>query len=464
MVFVAGAVSLFGACGHEDGRQDSAAPQKSMQPSAPPHQANPQSPPARSQAHARKPAEAEGEPPPPTTIPALIEEATQVADRLVESFPDDCDAHEVRARILFLLGRNAEASGSWERSLELNPEYAYGYHGLGLIAAKEGEYEKAVTLQRKALTHVPGFSEAAHKLCDALLKLGKIEEAIEALHSHISVVPESTETYVYLGQAHVAGQQYEKAADAFETALERYPDIPRAQYGLATALARLGRREEADEAMNQYRLVRAKDMEVRTQYSGKRDDMEALAVDFAARYVLAGRVYLVHGVLREAERLCRRAAVLDPANTECRVVLASLYQQTGRGADALRTCRELVAIAPDQSAYHLNLGVMYSNLGRFDDSEQSLQEAIRLAPQAPEGYVSLTRLYLRSDRELHEAVRLAESAFELRAVAANAFLLSQVRAGVGDHAGAVSAIEEAIRLDPENKRYQQARTFLQEKR
>lgn len=387
-----------------------------------------------------------------------------MADRLVESFPDNCDAHEVKARILFLLGKNAEASDCWERSVELNPRYAYGYHGLGLVAAKDGDYEEAVALQRKALIHVPEFSEAAHKLCDALLKLGKIDEAIDVLQSHISVVPESTETYVYLGQAHVAAQQYEEAAEAYRTALERFPDIPRAQYGLATALARLGRREEADEAMDKYRLVRAKDMEARTRYSSQRDDLEALSVDLAERYLLAGRVYLAHGVHPEAERLCRRAAALDPNNTECRVLLASLYQQTGRGADALRTCRELVAIAPDQSVYHLNLGVMYSNLGRFDDSEQSLQEAIRLAPQAPEGYVSLTRLYLRSDRKLHEAVRLAESAFELRAVAANAFLLSQARAGAGDRVGALSAIGEAIRLDPENKRYQEMRTSLQENR
>ena len=72
-----------------------------------------------------------------------------------------------------------------------------------------------------------------------------------------------------------------------------------------------------------------------------------MCVDFAVHFTHASRVCLAHGDLAEAERFCRRAATLDPNDTGCRTLLASLYLHGGRKlADAARLAGEAVRIEP----------------------------------------------------------------------------------------------------------------------
>ena len=62
----------------------------------------------------------------------------------------------------------------------------------------------------------------------------------------------------------------------------------------------------------------------------------ALAPDQALGYANLGLVYLREGRYRDAEAQLRRAAVLDSAGSDVDLMLASVYQQTGREAKAHR--------------------------------------------------------------------------------------------------------------------------------
>ena len=240
------------------------------------------------------------------------------------------------------------------------------------------------------------------------------------------------------------------------------PNSPRAQFGLTTALARLGQGDESKKAMERFKQLEAEKTEVRTEVRARFDDLREMCTRVAVHYTHAGRVYLAHGLLTEAERLCRRAAVLDSDNTDCRIQLAALYQRNNRPEESLEMCRQLTRIAPENSIYQLNLGVMYANLGHSDAAEETLKEVIRLAPGHSEGHASLARLYLHGGRQLAEAQRLAREAVRIDRIAPNYFLLSQACAAGADRAGAISALREAIRLDPDNPRYPEALKLLQE--
>jgi len=400
--------------------------------------------------------------PRPRKFEELVEEAKQVVDRLVESFPDDPDALEVKARVYYYLGNYSVAAECWRRALELDPRYAYAYHGLGLIAAKKADYEEAVRQQRQAYAFAPAFPEAAVELAEALMTLGDLNEAITVLEEHVKVNPKSLLGHVSLGHTYLQAREFQKAHDAYRAALAINSQVPKAQFGLATALMRLGRVAESHQAMERYKKLRDKKVEIRSNLRSRFDDLEAMCADFATRFTYAARVYLAHANVAQAERLCRRAAILDPENTECRVLLASLYQQTGRGEKALEMCRRLTQIDPRNWSYHLNLGIMCSNLGRFDEAEKAFREVIRLAPQSGEGRVALARLYLRSGRKLAEATQLAQEAVALEPNAVSYSLLGQARAATGDRSGAVSAIEKAIELDPDNPRYRKLLGLLRE--
>ena len=389
----------------------------------------------------------------PETLAALDEEGRQEVDRLAALFPDDANALEVKARVYFLLGQTQVAAASWQQILEIDPDYAYAHSGLGLVAAKNGQYEEAASRQGRAIELMPGLREASYQLSDVQLKLGEVEAAIDTLKQLISNGGDTTTSYVRLGQAYLAAKEYEKARDALQTALARYAEIPRAQFGLATALRRLGDTQEAAQAMQRYQELRVKDNEVYDDFRTRVNSLSARSIDFAERYVWASRVYLTHGRADEARRLSRRAAQLDPANTESRILLASLYQQTGRAEDALAMCQELVEIEPNNVAYQLNLGIMARNLRRFASAELAFLEVARLAPEKGLGFAGLAKLYLVAGRKMEEAVPYARRAVELDPIGANLALLSQVLAATGDRTGAVEAIEKAIRLEPENTQY-----------
>lgn len=399
--------------------------------------------------------------PRPETAEALIEEAKRTVDRLVQSFPDDPDALEVKARVQFYVGSYTAAAECWERCLKREPRYAYAYHGLGLVVAKKADYEEAAIQQRRALALAPGFSDVAVELADALMKLDRLDEAIEVLEKHLEANSRSLPARVNLGHAYLQAREYEKARDAYLAALEIHGELPRAQFGLATALARMGRRDESRRAMARYRELEAKKIELRTDLRSRFDDLEAMCTDFAVRFTYAGRVCLAHGDLAQAEQLWRRAATLDPGGVPCRVQLASLYQQTDRGEEALRACRQLVEIEPASPAHRLHLGIVCANLQRFDEAEAAFQEVVRLASESPEGHAALAKLYLGTGRRLADAPRLARKALELQPNAPNYALLSQAHAARGDRAEAVSAIERAIELDSANPQYQEMLELLQ---
>ncbi len=351
--------------------------------------------------------------PRPETIQDLIEEAERTADRLERSFPDDPDAVELRARTHFYVGRHAAAVECWERCLKHSPQYGYAYHGMGLVAAKEADYEKAVILQRKAVEFAPWLPDAVIKLADSLTKLDRPGEAIEVLEKHQPGDFQSLQAQLALGRAYLQNKDYEKSRDAYGAALDTHGDSAAAEFGLATALTRLGQREESTQAMERYKELAANDLALRARTKREFDDLQSMCVDLASSFSIAGAVCLAHGDADQAEAVCRRAAVLDPTNTQCRVQLASLYQRTDRGEQALGVCRQLVEIQPENWGYHLNLGTMCGNLGQFEDAERAFQEVCRLAPQRPDGHAALARLYVRSGRKLEDAVTAAEKALEL---------------------------------------------------
>ena len=397
---------------------------------------------------------AAADPPLPATIAELDEEGRREADRLAEAFPESPDAWEVKARVYLLLTRYDAAADYWERCLELNPDYYYAYHGLGLVAANFNRHEEAAAMHRKALERAPEFSDAAHELADALINLGEVDEAVAVLEGHLEVRPDSAFTEVYLGQAYLAAQRFEEAVAAFRRGLEGVPNIPRAQFGLATALTRLGRREEAARAMQEYRRLREEDNRAFDEFREQVTGFEQKARDYATRFTYAGRVYLAYGQADEAERLFRRAAQLNPWNTESRILLAMLYQQTGRPEEALDVCRALVEIAPEEAAYHLNLGVMYGNLGRTAEAAAALREAIRLEPENPEGHVSLARLHLFGEKDHAQAEVHARRALELAPTARHHLLLGEILAAAGQRPAALEAVGKAAELEPANPEYQ----------
>ena len=105
-----------------------------------------------------------------------------------------------------------EAKRDFELELKIDPQNAGAEGILGEIASRAGDTAGAIDHYKRATTLDAGFAEA----------------------------------FVGLGSALVAEKRYAEAVAPLETAVKLAPDDPMTHYNLATALSRVGRKEEAD--------------------------------------------------------------------------------------------------------------------------------------------------------------------------------------------------------------------------
>jgi tetratricopeptide (TPR) repeat protein len=82
-----------------------------------------------------------------------LQQALQLYDEALSSDPDNAYLQNLRAYTLFRLGRTDEAIEGEKRSIEIDPNYAWGYFDLArfLCAASPTEMSAAKDAARKAI-------------------------------------------------------------------------------------------------------------------------------------------------------------------------------------------------------------------------------------------------------------------------------------------------------------------------
>jgi tetratricopeptide (TPR) repeat protein len=275
-------------------------------------------------------------PPAPATTEELIAEAKQMADQLVESFPDHCQAIFLAGRIQEAFGNSAKAVDWWERCLKLDPQFSEARAALGAAAWQRGDFEKAVTHLETATAAAPRLlRENIFCLADSLMNLGRAKEAVAVLENATRISPLSANGLLVLGQAWLQLKDYAKAKERFEAALAAEPRLAGAHYGLATALSHLGQSEAAQKHREEYAKRSREDLAIwdRAHGAGRKSekvDPAQVRGIVAGFCVGVGRVYALCGRADRAETCWLRALAIQPQSREAREHLESLYRQLGR--------------------------------------------------------------------------------------------------------------------------------------
>jgi len=151
-----------------------------------------------------------------------LSEALDRVEKLLEDHPDEAQAHLLRAKILFSLGRPENALTAVARARQLDPRLVEPHYLEGMF----------------------------------LLQLNRPEEARVALSRAVSLDPELGEAFVLLGGAAAKLERPDEAVTHFERALELGVDSPALRLGYAAALESLGRLDESKQQNEAYqRLV-----------------------------------------------------------------------------------------------------------------------------------------------------------------------------------------------------------------
>ena len=247
----------------------------------------------------------------------------------------------------------------------------------------------------KVLQIDPKIPGVRNKLADVLIDAGRFDEAIAVLEKGPDVSPgEKSTACSLLGKAYLQLRSYEKARESYRAALAIQPGNGSAWFGLATAQARLGHREQSRQTMARFRELMQDTGQSRTgrmagrstdrsQERAQRELAEVRRLTALAHMSVAA-VYRANRRVSNAEPHWRRAAELDPRDVESRLALATLYRRSGNHEKALPLYKELVSIDPTSAVYHANMAILYAEMRQYDAALAAAQRAIDLEPGSPQ--------------------------------------------------------------------------------
>ena len=187
----------------------------------------------------------------PESSPALLPSATVSAAEAENTYPRQVLTNEILFGVLAseIAAQRGGAAAAAPTTLSLarltgDPRLARRAAEFALSAGRTDEAITALTLWRKA---APTDRYAEQQLALALLRAGRMPEAVVLLESQLATRPQEASS-VFLLLAGVAGKQANKAASyrMLQGLASGYADVPEARFALAVAAAEAGNLEAAE--------------------------------------------------------------------------------------------------------------------------------------------------------------------------------------------------------------------------
>ncbi len=157
-------------------------------------------------------------------------------------------AHESLAVLLVRRGSPEAALEHFGVAVRLAPENAQAHSDLGELLAEMGRNDRALEHLARAVELEPGLVEALLTLGNVRTRLGRLDEAEATYRRVLESEPGSGEARLGLGAVLAQTGDFEQAVMELREALHLAPEAeqaPRVHFGLAEALVRTGRLEEA---------------------------------------------------------------------------------------------------------------------------------------------------------------------------------------------------------------------------
>ena len=232
-----------------------------------------------------------------------------------------------------------EAQPLLESVFRKDPSNLVAARFLGVIAAYQGDWDKARSLYEFVLSREPRNAPALVGLGTALVALGKYEEALSPLRESLEIDPGMTDAYFQLGKA----------------------------------LRKLGRSEEALHEMELFQSIRDRD--------------HVLPTFVSANQALQGEYWKTCEKLlkenKESEAINYMNSVTADSHVKVNVLylMGTLYHVLQRNEDAIRLLNKAAQISPNDADIVAFLGRVYLSEHNYEQSEAALKRALDIRPQ-----------------------------------------------------------------------------------
>jgi len=287
----------------------------------------------------------------------LTTEASAVMQRAVRAFPASRRLRYKEAEMHRDSGRMRQALETFHQASQMKPppgmtperdrlQLSFIYQRIGGINTDLVDFDAAIAAYKKAVDISPENADARVALADLYARRGRYSEALAEYSNVLASHSDSALPYYRIADANLQMGNFSEAAAAAARALQIDPKLRKARYVNGVALVRMGRTEQGQKELEEYR----------------RQEADAQAEMNDQRDVLVSS--------RGAAAL-----VLD-RNAE----------------EALALFRQSIAAHPNAAVLRLNLGVALDMLGRTREAAAALQSLLDSGSDNFLVYKSLARV------------------------------------------------------------------------
>jgi len=228
---------------------------------------------------------------------------------------------------------------------------------------------------------------------DPALALNDFEKAAQ-------LDPKVTDHWAGAGEAALVTEQYEKAGNFFEKALQTVPGNTYLQYRLATAWIEKGHYERADSlagVMGQKQASAPQSFYLKARIAEDKKDTTQAIAHLKAAIAAGGKESEYNAVLELADLLHARhapdapkyyelALELDPTNADPLFELAKYYEELGNAKEATATYKRCVETDPGYAPAYIALGKQETARRQWKAGLSFFNLAARARPNEAEAY------------------------------------------------------------------------------
>lgn len=168
-------------------------------------------------------------------------------------------AHVNLIRLYGELGQAEKAIAHHRAALALDPSMAETHYNYGVLLVREGRGAEAVDAFARAVELNPSHAEARNNYAYLLMSSGRLDDAARHYRAALESRPDHRAARFNLGRILVLqGRLMEAIEELRQTLTPDDEEAPRCAYALGAALARSGKREEAEGYMREA-LQKARD-------------------------------------------------------------------------------------------------------------------------------------------------------------------------------------------------------------
>jgi len=321
----------------------------------------------------------------------------------------------------------------YDETIKLAPKHSDANHNLGIIYIEQGDVLQAIPLLRIALEIDPNNLQYWISYIDALIRLGKIEDAKNMLQQ---------------------AREREFKAEAFDELEQRIPDIKKATQENSnhnhnrkpSQTVESSKRNPPPELID--RLLNLYDKGQLFKVIEQAQEIIKQCPEAFMVWNILGAANKGLGLIDEASKAFKKVTELDTQYAEGYSNLGVCLQRQGKLVKAIEAHNKALTLQPSNATFHYNLGNVFKKQGQLDEAIEAYKNALSLQPDNSQTYLSLGNTF-QNRGDLAMAIKTYNQALLIQADypevynnLGNAFKLQ------GQLDKAIAAYKKGTLLDP----------------